>query len=137
MPEIQTRQSSWFRKPLLSWLFRPMRWLSISFAALAALYIMTSRSILAFDMLGWVPYFILAHCVALVWVVGRVERASFGYLYVQGHDRDTLWRHTMMASTLSVMVVWLPCTLLIWFGIRSGYQPQLPLSYQIEYLHHF
>ena len=125
MSELQPWQSKVFYGPLLWWMFRPLRWPSIALTVLAVAYVMSTKTVLKFEMLGWVPWFVLAHCVAIVWITARVEHPSFGYLYVQGHDRDTIWRHTMMASVLSVLCVWLPTTLLIWLGVRSGYQQAL------------
>lgn len=108
--------------PLLHWLFRPLRRGTLGLSFVAAFYVLATQPVLEFDMLGWVPYFILVHCILIVWIPGRVGRASFGFLYVQGYDRDTLWRHTMLAGVMSAMCVWVPCSLLIWFRVRSAVQ---------------
>ena len=122
MPEESPERSRWICRPLLRWIFRPLRWFSLTMSLFAMGCVLTADGVLTFDMLGWVPCFILAHCIFLVFSLSRIEHSSFGYLYVQGHDRDTLFRHVLTASGLSVLCVWLPCALIIWLGVRSGFQ---------------
>lgn len=108
--------------PLFTWQFRQLRVVTLLPALAATLFVLWRREPLEFDVLGPVPFCVLIHSVLVVWILGRVTRSSFGFLYVQGYSRDMLWTNTIAASFAAVIVAWLPVAVLILLGIRSSFQ---------------
>ncbi|MDA1051730.1 MAG: hypothetical protein O3C40_14770 [Planctomycetota bacterium] len=113
------------RWSLLCWQLRQVSVVTIAAMLLSVWFVLTYHDPLKFDIMTWAPFFILAHCSLLTWRLGRVRSRSFGFLYGQGFSRDTLWLHTMLASGVSVLAVWLPAALLVWSGLRSDYQEMM------------
>lgn len=115
-----------FRWALFCWQVRNLVPVSLTAAVLSCLFVLITREPLRFAMLnGPTPYFILVHCLAITWCLGRVRSRSFAFLYGQGFTRDSLWLHAMLATCVSVLAAWLPAAVLIWSGLRSGFQDQM------------
>ena len=72
--------------------------------------------------------FILIHSLALTGFQGRFATAGFGFLYTRGYSRGCLWAHTMLASLLCVLAVWLPAAVIIWSPARGAVQDHLHQS---------
>ena len=86
---------------------------------------------------GWTTMFILIHCIAITFVLGRLQNRSFGFIYTRGYTRDELWVHKMLASAVSALCVWGATGLLIGFGARSSLQdlfqnPYIPIMAERE-----
>ena len=86
---------------------------------------------------AWAAIFILAHCIAITIVLGRVRSRSFAFIYTRGFSRDVLWGHKMLASVISAACVWGPGALLIGLGGRSALQdlfqnPYFPIMAERE-----
>lgn len=107
---------------LLRWQLRQISVVTLVAMLFSAVFILTHREPLKFEMFTPPPFFILAHSLLITWRLGRAHSRSFGFLYAQGFSRDTLWGHTMLASGVSVLAAWLPASLLVWTGLRSDYQ---------------
>lgn len=73
----------------------------------------------------WPGLIVLAQCLLLSMLFGRCESSSFAYLYSRGYSRDSLWKHMLTASALSVLATWLLASLIIWTGARSLLHDQL------------
>jgi hypothetical protein len=73
----------------------------------------------------WPSLLVGVQCLLLVGSLGRFTSPAFSFLYSRGYSRDTLWNHTMLASLLSVLVAWLPATLIVWSGLRSAVHDHL------------
>lgn len=69
--------------------------------------------------------FVAIHGWWLVLSVGRPTSGSVAFLYGHGFDRDTLWKHTLLASALAVGAVWVPVAVLIWSPLRGAIQSRL------------
>ena len=97
-------------------------------AALAAL----GYVLLVPGVLHWrAPFpaiFIVAHSWLLASRLGRFRASDVAFLYTRGYSRDSLWLHTMMASAQSVLMIWLPCALTVWAGLRSYVQDRVFVS---------
>ncbi len=70
----------------------------------------------------WAGLFVLVHCIAITFVLGRIRSARFAFVYSRGFSRDVLWSHKMLASLVSALMVWIPVALLIGLGGRSALQ---------------
>jgi len=90
----------------------------------AWLYALVASAPLAWND-EWVVVFVLVHSIALAMLQGRFRTGGFAFLYTRGYSRDTLWAHTMLASLVSVLMVWLPVALFIWLPIRSLVQDRI------------
>lgn len=86
---------------------------------------------------AWASLFILAHCITITFVLGRVHSGPFAFIYTRGFSRDVLWMHKMIASIVSALLVWLPVALIMGLGGRSALQnlfqnPYFPIMAQRE-----
>ncbi len=75
------------------------------------------------SMLPWL--FVAVHSVVLVGMHARVHTSEVAFLYSRGFSRDTLWVNQVIASTLSVLIVWMVAAFCVWMGLRSWVQEQL------------
>lgn len=122
---------------LLRWVLWPVLPVSLVATVVASLYVLFRREPLE-PADGWAGAFIVVHCCFLVMRLGRVGAGPFAFLYTRGYSRDRLWAHTMLASLVAVLIVWLPAALLIWLGLRSGFQdtvresPYFPIMAPLE-----
>ncbi len=73
----------------------------------------------------WLDLFVLVHSAAIVTMLSRFRSGEFAFLRGRGFSRDVLWRHTMQASLLAVLGVWLPVALAIWTPLRATVQDSL------------
>ncbi len=69
--------------------------------------------------------FITIHGWWLVLSVGRPTSGGVAFLYGHGFDRDTLWKHTLLASALAVGAVWVPVAICVWSPLRGAVQSWL------------
>jgi hypothetical protein len=68
------------------------------------------------------PYFALfvaVHSLALVSRLARFRSPDFAFLYERGFGRNTLWAHTMLATAVAILLVWLPMALIVWTPLRG------------------
>lgn len=73
----------------------------------------------------WLPLYLLlafAHAVAVVALQARPFSGPTGYLYSRGFTRDRLWVHQVLASVVSVLVVWLVAGAVVWLPLRGWWQ---------------
>jgi hypothetical protein len=103
--------------------------LPVSLIALpvGCLYVMFTREVLTWQN-PWMALFVLAHSIAIAFCLGRFGSPSFAFLYTRGYSRDELWLHKMLGTASSVLIVWLPITLVLWLGIRSSVQDKMFVS---------
>jgi hypothetical protein len=123
--------------PLVFWIFRPLRWLTVVSSFTAAVYVAFSEKPLEFRRDNYAMTFVLVHCFLISRLIGRVRTQSFAYLYSQGFSRDAIWGHLWLASLMSVMATWLPCAVLILTPLRGMIQnafdnPWFPLMASTE-----
>ncbi len=78
---------------------------------IACLYVLFSREVIG-STDAWPFVFILVHSLVLVQLLGRFRSPSFAFVYSRGYSRGSLWLHIMLASVVSVLLVWLPAALL-------------------------
>lgn len=74
---------------------------------------------------NWMPLYLMlafAHAVAVVAFQGRPFSGPTGYLYSRGFTRDRLWVHQVLASVVSVLVVWLVAGTVVWLPLRGWWQ---------------
>ena len=76
----------------------------------------------------WLSLFVLVHSIAIVFCMGRFRSRSFAYIYTRGYSRDELWINKMIASSIAVLIVWLPVAVVVWLPIRSTIQDKMFLS---------
>ena len=76
----------------------------------------------------WASLFVLVHSIMIVFCLGRFRSRSFAYLYTRGYSRDALWFNKMIATAVSVLVVWLPAAAVVWLPVRSVVQDKMFLS---------
>ena len=82
--------------------------------------------------------FIVVHSWLLASRLGRLRASDVAFLYTRGYSRDSLWLHTVLASALSALMVWLPGALTVWLGLRSLVQdrafvsPNFPIMAGLE-----
>jgi len=99
---------------------------------LIALPVMVIFSLFYRDVLTWqnpwMSFFVLVHSIAIVSCMGRFRSRSFAYIYTRGYSRDELWCNKMIASFISVLIVWLPVGLFIWYPVRSTIQDKMFMS---------
>jgi hypothetical protein len=88
------------------------------------LFVVFYREILTWQN-PWISMFILAHSILITASLGRARSASFSYIYTRGYSRDQLWLNKMLATVLSVFVVWAPVALVVWLGGRSVVQDKM------------
>ena len=108
--------------PLFWWQYRQTLPFAMKAMVVLAIYVLFAGEPLRFRIDQVPAMIVLAHCLAVPWRLGRVRSAAFGYLYVQGYSRRSLWGHTMLASLASALTVWLPMAALIWLPLRSSFQ---------------
>jgi hypothetical protein len=75
------------------------------------------------SVLPWM--FVAVHSVVLVGLQSRVHTSGFAFLYSRGFSRDTLWVSQMIASALSVLMVWVAAAVCVRTGLRSWIQEHL------------
>jgi len=76
----------------------------------------------------WISIFILIHSALLTLCLGQFRSRAFSFIYTRGFSRDVLWIHKMLATGLSVFLVWIPAALIVWLPIRSSVQDKLFIS---------
>ncbi len=109
---------------LLRWLFREALPVTLVAASVACLYLLFAKE----PIERWhnaPALFIAGHCLMLTAYLGRWRRGSFAFRYTRGTSRDSLWVHTMLATVLAVLAVWIPASLIIWAPVRSFVQDTL------------
>ncbi|MBL4886538.1 MAG: hypothetical protein JKY95_18685 [Planctomycetaceae bacterium] len=126
------------RWPLLFWQLRQLSVITCIAALLSTIYVLIRSEPLQMGNQGVALFFVLIHSVLITWQLGRVRSREFSFLYGQGFSRDTLWWHTMLASAVSVLSVWLPAAFLVGSGLRSSFQDFMlnywfPLMSQTEW----
>jgi hypothetical protein len=106
----------------MSWLqAMPATWFGILSLSVYALFwpeLMTIRD-------AWPPRIVFVQCLLLAVLLGRFKSPTFAFLYSRGYSRDSLWGHMMLVSFLSIVVSWLPASLIVWTGLRSLLQDNL------------
>jgi hypothetical protein len=90
-------------------------------------YLLLAPGFLAFRN-PWLNLLILVHCVALALRLGHMSRPSTEFMYTQGYSRDLIWLHIIISTLLSVLAVWLPLALCLWWPLRSGIQDHVLAS---------
>jgi hypothetical protein len=76
----------------------------------------------------WTTLFVLIHSIMIVFCLGRFRSRSFAYIYTRGYSRDELWLNKMIATVISILVVWLPAAVVVWLPIRSVIQDKMFMS---------
>ena len=109
------------RMALLRWLLRPTLTVTLPAVVLACWYVLVHREPLQWRD-GWVGLFVVAHGCLLSSCLGKYRSGTFAFTYTRGYSRDALWGHTMLATLLAVLAVWLPVAAIIWLPIRSRFQ---------------
>jgi hypothetical protein len=112
---------------LLKIMFRETLPVTLIALIIACFYILFTRDVLSWQN-PWIAIFILAHSIALAALSGRYRSRSFAFLYTRGFTRDELWLHKMLSTAISVLVVWLPVSMLVWLPMRSTIQDKLFIS---------
>ena len=112
---------------LLAMLFRHTLPASLIALPVGCLYVLFTRNVLNWQN-PLMALFILVHSIAIASSLGQFSSPNFAFLYTQGYSRDELWMHKMLATAFSVLIVWLPITLIIRFGIRSFVQDKIFVS---------
>ncbi|MGZ0165567.1 MAG: hypothetical protein ACKVII_16705 [Planctomycetales bacterium] len=107
---------------LLRWQFRQTLPVTLVSLPLAVLYVLQTGDRLLFRFESLAMVFVMVHCLAIAWRLGRTSLPEFRFLYSQGYSRDALFAHTMLASLLALLAVWVPVGLLIFLPIRSSVQ---------------
>lgn len=118
---------------LLAWQLRrtlPATWFLLP---VAILYVLFESERLQFRFNSVPGLFVTVHCLLIVWRTGRTSLPEFRYLYSQGYSRDSLFLHTMLASFITLLAMWIPIGLLVYLYIRAGVQfeagnPWFPFS---------
>lgn len=123
--------------PLLLWIFRPLRLLTLISSTLAVAYVLLHDKPLEFFLDMNSVVFVISHSFLISLLLGRVRSESFAFLYSQGFSRDLLWRHVWLATLASVLATWVPCAVLILTPLRSQFQdwmqnPWFPLMASTE-----
>lgn len=115
------------RMSLLKIMFRETLPVTLIALLISLPYVLFARDVLAWQN-PWIAIFILSHSIALAALSGRYRSRAFAFLYTRGFTRDELWFHKMLSTTLSVIAVWLPVSLIVWFPVRSFIQDKLFVS---------
>lgn len=103
-----------------------------------AVYVLVDGDVLSPVGIG--TLIMLATCLTIAWLLGRVRSGSFAFVYTRGATRDVIWRHKMLASVASLLLAWLPATLMVWLHLRSWVQdvvfrsPNSPVMAPLETL---
>ena len=124
--------------PLLFWIFRPLRWLTIFSVIGVTLYLLFQDQPLDFRRDSYVITFVLVHSFLISRLIGRVRSESFADLYSQGFSRNVIWSHCWLATLASVLITWLPAAILIVSPLRGQLQnalqnPWFPLMASTEW----
>jgi hypothetical protein len=106
---------------LLRTMMRQCRPATLIALPIACFYVLLTRKPLDWAN-PWMGLFVLAHSIALAFCLGRYRSPGFAFLYTRGYSRDALWLHTILATALAVLAVWLPLALIVWLPIRSNVQ---------------
>ena len=109
-------------KELLRWQLRQTLPVICVSVPLAVLYVLQACERLQFRFESLAMIFVVVHCLAITWRLGRTSLPEFRYLYSQGYSRDALFAHMMLASLLALLAVWIPVGLLIYLPIRASVQ---------------
>ncbi|MHC4497536.1 MAG: hypothetical protein ACYS9T_06510 [Planctomycetota bacterium] len=112
---------------LISVFFRQTLPVTLIGLPVISLFVLFYRGILNWQN-PWISLFILIHSILITTSLGRFRSTSFAYIYTRGYSRDQLWTHKMLATALSVLVVWLPAALIVWLPIRSIVQDKVFVS---------
>ena len=109
-------------RALLWWQCRQMWPVTVVGVLVALGYVLLWPELLLWHSDYLTLLFMTLHGWWLVLSVGRPTSGRVAYLYGHGFDRDTLWKHTVLATGLSVAAVWVPIALCIWTPLRSTLQ---------------
>ena len=112
-------------RSLLTWQCRLMLPATLVAVPLAAGYAVLESGLLRWHADYLALLFIAIHGWWLVLSVGRPTSGSVAFLYGHGFDRDTLWKHTLLASALAVGAVWVPVAICVWSPLRAAVQSRL------------
>jgi hypothetical protein len=88
----------------------------------ASLFVLLYTGILSRPPPLWLPAFILVHSLAVSMCLNRFRSAHLRFLYTRGFSRDQLWKNKIAAAYVSVLLVWLPASLILWLHLRSSLQ---------------
>lgn len=112
---------------LLAMLLRQTLPASLVALPVGCLYVLLTRNVFSWQN-PWMALFVLAHSIAIASCLGQCSSPSFAFLYTRGYSRDELWTHKMLGTVLSVLIVWVPITLIIRLGVRSVVQDRVFVS---------
>ena len=112
---------------LLKIMFRETLPVTMIALLISCFYILFTREVLSWQN-PWIAMFILVHSIAIAALSGRYRSRGFAFLYTRGFTRDELWLHRMLSTIFSVLVVWLPVSLLVWLPVRSFIQDKMFVS---------
>jgi hypothetical protein len=70
----------------------------------------------------WPVLLVMAHAGVVAWLMGRYHTGEFAFLQSRGFSRGTLWGHTMAVSGLSALAAVGVGAVMVWSGVRSGFQ---------------
>ena len=115
------------RVGLLRFMLCQMLTVTLTAAAVAVLYVLLVPRVLKWRDF-WPAVFVLGHTCALTSIVWRFKAGSFAFLYTRGYSRDALWAHTMVASVMCALAVWVPAALIVWTRVRSLLQDHVFLN---------
>lgn len=112
-------------RSLLVWQCRLMLPVTLVAMLVATAYAAFESSLLRWQTDYLALLFVAIHGWWLVLSVGRPTSGGVAFLYGHGFDRDTLWKHTLLASALAVGTVWVPVAVLVWSPLRGAVQSRL------------
>ena len=111
-------------KQLLLWQLRKTRYITLIALPSAFWFVLSFEESLTWHLfIVWL--FCVVHSLAIAWTQGMIKQVDVGLIYNRGASRDQIWTAKMLASLISVMLVWLPIALLIWSRGRLIYQDYL------------
>ncbi|MEZ6046179.1 MAG: hypothetical protein R3C11_11540 [Planctomycetaceae bacterium] len=123
---------------LLRWQLRQVYPINLIALILSVLYVLFTEELLLFTGISLPLLFILLHVGLVSFMLGRFHSAASQYLYGQGFSRKELWRTNLLANLSSMLIVWIPLCILIYFGLRSQLQDydknyRFPVLAPLEY----
>ena len=125
-------------KALTFWFIRTAAPVTLIAAPVAVFYVLLRPEPLDWPGSPWAA-FILVHCLALTWILGRFRSTEFSFIYTRGFSRNRLWAGLIAGTGISAAMVWLPAALVVWLSVRSHLQdvilqnPYFPLMAPTEW----